>query len=193
MSQMQIELSDKKTFINLLGSLFSKIDELACDDKINSNEYLEFATLVKQIADLRKEVKTTTVYTTIERQARRAYMKPKVKELDKFKDDNNYTNCKFCDKRIAVSYITYHLSNSITCNRVRQTKQNVVVSKKRYIPKLYSLCQAYNTQLLNRYKPIKNIDMTMQMCKILDIDNKLSLINTGNNYEKINNKWVLVE
>jgi len=192
MSQTQIELREKKTFINLLGSLFSKIDELACDDKINSNEYLDFATLVKQIADLRQEVKTTIVYTTIERQARRAFIKPKIKELDKYTDDNNYTNCKFCDKRIALSYIEHHSKNSITCNRVRQTKQNVVVSKKRYIPKLYSLCQAYNTQLLNRYKPIKNIDMTMDTCRILNIDTKFSLITTGNNYEKINNKWILV-
>ena len=190
---MQIELNDKKTFIGLLGSLFMKIDELAGDDKINSNEYLEFATLVKELAEIRQEVKTTNVYTTIERQARRAYIKPKVKELDKFKDDNNYTNCKFCDKRIALSYITYHLANSITCNRVKQTKQNVVVSKKRYIPKLYSLCQAYNTQLLNRYKPIKNIQMNMDTCRILNIDNKFALITTGNNYEKIDNNWVLIE
>ena len=189
----QLELKDKKNFIGLLGSLFEKIDELASNDKINSSEYLEFATLVKQIADLRKEVRTTTVYTTIERQSRRAENKPKVKELEKLKDETNYTNCKFCDKRIAVSYIFTHINNSVACKRVRQTKQNVVITKKKYSPKLYPLCQAYNAQLLYRYVPINKLSLTRHTCRVLQIEKPTELIATANIYKKINGKWVLME
>ena len=39
MSEAIVKYNQKKEFITILQELFSKIDDLASDDKINSNEY----------------------------------------------------------------------------------------------------------------------------------------------------------
>ena len=48
MSEALNKYNQKKEFITILQLLFSKIDDLATDNKINSNEYNEFAMLCKE-------------------------------------------------------------------------------------------------------------------------------------------------
>lgn len=179
-----IHLADKKTLMTLLGSLFEKIDDLASDGKINSGEYKELADIVSDMSKIRQEVKTHIIYRTIDRQARRKEPKQPSTELKK-RELDDYVNCEFCDKRIAKSYISTHKKESISCQRVRQTKQNVVLTGKRYSPELYAMCQSYNIELLPRYRPIKKLKMNQKLLKVLGIRKPEDIIQEGNTYKKI--------
>lgn len=193
-----IQLADKKTLMTLLGSLFEKIDNLASDGKINSGEYKEFADIVSDMSKIKQEVRTHIIYRTIERQARRKEPKQPSTELKK-REMSDYVNCEFCDKRIAKSYILTHKSESITCQRVQQTKQNVVLTRKKYSPELYAMCQSYNVELLPRYRPIKKLKMTDEILKALGIRKPEEIIQEGNTYKKglttkkIDGVWRMVD
>jgi len=93
------DYQEKKQFMVILQELFSKIDDLAGDDKINSNEYLEFATLCKDLKNSKQLIIETIIYKTIERTVSRRQAPPPISEVDKLKDEN-YLNCPYCDKRI---------------------------------------------------------------------------------------------
>lgn len=186
-----IQHQDRKTLMILLGSLFEKIDNLANDGKINSGEYKEFADIVSDMSKIEQEVKTHIIYRTLERQSRRKEAKQPSTELAKLIDEKEiYTNCEFCDKRIAKSYILTHKNESVTCQRVQQTKQNVVVSKRKYSPKLYALCQSYNVELLPRYKPIKKLKMSLKVLKALEIEKPQDIISDGGFYNKVDGVWI---
>lgn len=197
-NQNQILLADKKSLMTLLGSLFEKIDNLASDGKINSGEYKEFADIVSDMSKIKQEVRTHIIYQTFHSQSRRKEPKQPSTELKK-REMFNYVNCEFCDKRIAKSYILTHKDKSITCHRVQQTKQNVVLTKKKYSPELYAMCQAYNVELLSRYRPIKKLNMTDKILKALEIRNPEEIIQEGNTYKKalttkkINGIWRMVD
>ena len=49
MGDALIKYNQKKEFMTIIQELFSKIDDLASDDRINSNEYNEFALLSKDL------------------------------------------------------------------------------------------------------------------------------------------------
>lgn len=193
-----IQHADKKSLMVLLGSLFEKIDDLASNDKINTGEYVDLMNLVKDMAEIQQEVKTHIIYRTIDRQARRKEPKLKSTELEKMTDPyERFTTCKFCDKTIAKSYILTHQTESITCARVRQTKQSVVVSKKKYSPFLYARCQSYNTELLPRYQPIKKLTMSLKVLKALEIEKPVEVLASIYDedvgiYEKVDDKWVYI-
>jgi hypothetical protein len=179
-----IQLADKKTLMTLLSSLFEKIDDLASDGKINSGEYKELADIVSDMSKIRQEVKTHIIYRTIDRQSRRNEPAKMPTEMEKMADDSKFANCEKCDKRLAKTSIKEHMRTKI-CNRTQQTKLNVFISKKQYCEVIFPKCQAYNTDLLPRYRPINKIRMSEKLLKALGVRKPKEIIQEGNTYKKI--------
>jgi len=168
------DYQEKKQFMVILQELFSKIDDLAGDDKINSNEYLEFATLCKDLKNSKQLIIETIIYKTIERTVSRRQAPPPISEVDKLKD-KNYLNCPYCDKRIKNSYLKEHIESSITCQRQRQTKRNIYNVKQIYNDK-YGIFQALNLTLKHKHIKFSELFLTKNQLTALNISKKEDML-----------------
>ena len=108
MSEAIVKYNQKKEFITILQELFSKIDDLASDDKINSNEYNEFAMLCKELQNAKQQIKETFIYITMRRATNRKPPKEPIKETEKLKNEK-YQPCPHCDKLFKNSYLDGHI------------------------------------------------------------------------------------
>ena len=79
MSEAITKYNQKKEFITILQELFSKIDDLATDDRINSNEYNEFAMLCKELQTAKQQIKETIFYINVRRATSRKPPKEPIK------------------------------------------------------------------------------------------------------------------
>ena len=166
MSEAIVKYNQKKEFITILQELFSKIDDLASDDKINSNEYNEFAILCKELQNAKQQIKETFIYINLRRATnRKSPIKP-IKKTDKLADEN-YQPCPYCDKLIKNSYLDTHIDTTIQCLRQRQTKQNVMNVKQIYHTK-YGKYQALNLSLKHKYN--NELEMSKKILKALQIE-----------------------
>ena len=164
------DYQEKKQFMVILQELFSKIDDLASDDKINSNEYLEIATLCKDLQNAKQLIIETIVFKTIDRTVKRKPLTPPIKEVDKL-IDKTYHNCPHCDKRIKNSYLKEHINSSITCQRQRQTKRNIYNVKQIYNTK-YGIFQALNLTLKHKHIDFSKLSLTKKQLTALNIEKK---------------------
>ena len=149
MGDALIKYNQKKEFMTIIQELFSKIDDLASDDRINSNEYNEFAMLCKDLQHAKQQIKETIIYITMRRATNRKPPKEPIKETEKLADEN-YQPCPHCDKLIKNSYLDQHIENTIQCYRQRQTKKNIINVKQIYNTK-YGKYQALNLSLKHKY------------------------------------------
>jgi hypothetical protein len=150
-----VEYNNKKDFISLMSDLFERIDALASDDKINTEEYRQMADLCKQMYNIKEQVKTQVVYVEIRRATERKPPKPPKAEQEKLEAKSHKT-CEYCDKRIHKKWLLEHQRTSATCLRVRQTKMNVNVLTKaedeEAVSKpLYPIIQVMNISLAKRH------------------------------------------
>ena len=169
MSEALNKYNQKKEFITILQELFEKIDDLASDDRINSNEYNEFALLCKDLQNAKQQIKETIIYITLRKSTERKPPKETLKETEKLKDEN-YQPCPYCDKLIKNSYLDEHIQKTIQCYRQRQTKKNIIGVKPTYITK-YGIYQALNLSLKHKYSTTNDLYMSKELLKALEIEN----------------------
>ena len=173
MSKAITKYNQKKEFITILQELFSKIDDLATDDRINSNEYNEFAMLCKELQTAKTQIKETIFYINVRRSINRKPPKEPIRETEKLKDEN-YQPCPHCDKLIHKNYLDEHIENTIQCLRQRQTIKNMINVKQIYNTK-YGKYQALNLSLKHKYS--NDLYMSKSLLKALQIDNECEFFN----------------
>jgi len=114
MSEAIIKYNQKKEFITILQLLFEKIDDLATDNKINSNEYNEFAILCKELHFAKELIQETIFYINVRKATNRKPPKVPIKETEKLNNED-YIKCPHCDKLIHKNYLNEHMENTIQC------------------------------------------------------------------------------
>jgi len=178
MSEAINKYNQKKEFITILQLLFSKIDDLATDDRINSNEYNEFAMLCKELRFAKQQIKETIIYVNLRRATERKPPKEPIKETEKL-NNQDYNKCPHCDKLIHKNYINEHMENTIQCFRQRQTKKSMINVKeinKKYYNDNYGIYQALNLSLKHKNVNFQDLYLTNKLLQILQIKNKDELI-----------------
>ena len=179
MATNKIDLEGKKTFMSNLHKLFDKIDNLAEEDKINSMDYNELATIVKDIYNQKREIQQTIVYISLENSVKRKTPKKPIPELEKLRDIR-YDKCDYCDKLLLIKYMEDHINTTEACYRQRQSKRNVFNVKKLTNPEQYGLCQALNVVLKKRHHDVANLELSPQIMKALHIECRLGLTRVYN-------------
>ena len=174
MSEAIIKYNQRKEFITILQELFSKIDDLASDDKINSNEYNEFAMLCKELQTAKTQIKETIFYINVRRATNRKPPKEPIQEAEKLKDEN-YQPCPYCDKLIKNTYLDQHIEYTSACERQRQTKKNIMNVKEIYNKK-YGKFQALNLSLKHKNVRFEELYLPKKILKALKIADKNDLI-----------------
>ena len=173
MSEALNKYNQKKEFITILQLLFEKIDDLATDNKINSNEYNEFAMLCKELHFAKELIKETFIYITLRKSTNRKPPKEPIKETEKLKDED-YQPCPHCHKLIKKTYLSENIENTIQCYRQRQTKKNIMNVKQIYNTK-YGKYQALNLSLKHKYG--NELYMSKNLLKALQIEKEYEYFN----------------
>jgi hypothetical protein len=130
------EYNNKKSFLTALEGLFERIEILAGDDRINTEEYRQFAELVKDMYGFKASIQAnpTFVVQVIERytrETRRAAPEPPSTDQQKLNNPKDNCVCPRCDKPVSKAYYASgdHTATK-TCIRQFQTKLNVKLQGK---------------------------------------------------------------
>jgi hypothetical protein len=110
----------RKAFADKLATLFERIEALNRPTPMTEGEYLEFATLVKQLHDFGKDFKKDEVYVQLVASANRP-VRGKPKPVQDKSQDPKYFFCARCDNFNKKSGKAKHL-RSERCNTIWNSK-----------------------------------------------------------------------
>ena len=190
-------VEEQNAFMKTLSMVLNIIDDVANDERLFNNEYLDLMNKLKELSEYKTQFVTTTMY----RELRRAYDNrqtrlPKKDHtfLDKIRDDRNYVTCEYCYGLYSKAFINNHIENTAVCKTKRQLISYIDKSKKHTFIKLENGLKVniltmnceFSKILYCRYTANIPVILTNINHKLLDIDDKDNLYS----YKKIRNKKV---
>jgi len=117
---MKTTYEARKAFADKLATLFERIEALNRPTPMTEGEYLEFATLVKQLHDFGKDFQEDEVFVQLIASAGRPVRAETPQVQDKSQDPNYYF-CIKCDNWIVKKGKAKHL-RSDRCNTIHNSK-----------------------------------------------------------------------
>jgi hypothetical protein len=117
---MKTTYEARKAFADKLATLFERIEALNRPTPMTEGEYLEFATIVKQLHDFGKDFQKDEVFVQLIASAQRPARAEPQPVQDKSQDPNHYF-CKKCDNWIKKKGKAKHL-RSARCNTIHNSK-----------------------------------------------------------------------
>jgi len=149
----------RREFMDLLQNLFERIDDLAQDDRINSQEYIIFADLCLELRNARQNIAQHTVYVQHMERRRRAN-RPTHIPTTIMVDRESAIRCQYCAQWYERTYIETHQRNTRACFNTRQVNINSRVNVRG------DILIALNNALYKKHKPINNARSLMSDFKM---------------------------